>query len=53
MLENIPLLRKNGSSDPKELFRFFCDITKADLFQFLISRDKDDVREAVRALSFK
>lgn len=38
---------------PERAFRFFCDTTKADLFQFLISRDKDDVREAVRALSFK
>lgn len=53
MLESIPLLRKNGSSDLKELFHFFCDTTKADLFQFLISCDKDDVREAVHALSFK
>ena len=53
MLESTPLLQKNGSLDLKELFHLFCDATKTDLFQFLISCDKDDVRQVVHALSYK
>lgn len=53
MLESTPLLQKNGSLDLKELFHLFCDATKTDLFQFLISCDKDDVRQVVHAPSYK
>jgi len=53
MLESTLLLQKNGSLDLRELFQLFCDAVKPDLFQFLISCDKDDVRQVVHALSYK
>lgn len=53
MLESTTLLQKNGLLDLKGHFHLCWDATKTDLFQFLISYDRDDVRQVVHALSYK
>lgn len=47
------LLQKKWIIRPESTFSSFLKATKSNLFQFLMSCDKDDVSQVVRALCYK